>query len=138
MKAPPKEGQPDTFHGAVGKYTMTVTATPQEVSVGDPISLNLTIRGTGRMDSLQAPRLASQESLTANFRVPGEELAGTVSGMVKEFSQTIREAQQRDKHPSDTIQLLRSTGGAVRHAQERFHSAQSEGIDAVSAVADCH
>jgi hypothetical protein len=69
---------------------MIVAATPTEVSVGDPITLTLTIRGTGRMDLLQAPLLAGQETLTADFRVPDDELAGTLSGMVKTFNQVIR------------------------------------------------
>lgn len=90
VKALPREGRPDSFRGAVGKYTMTVRATPTEVDIGDPITLTLTIRGGDRMDLLQAPLLANQESLAVDFRVPAEELAGTVSGMVKEFSQTIR------------------------------------------------
>ncbi len=90
VHALPAAGQPESFRGAVGKYTMIVAATPTEVSIGDPISLTLTVRGTGRMDLLQAPRLAEQDSLTADFRVPDEELAGVISGMVKTFTQTIR------------------------------------------------
>jgi hypothetical protein len=90
VKTPPSEGRPDGFRGAVGKYTMSVTANPTEVNVGDPITLTVTIRGTGRMDWLQAPVLASQERLAAEFQVPNEELAGTVDGMVKRFSQAIR------------------------------------------------
>jgi len=90
VKTPPSEGRPEVFRGAVGQYTMAVTATPNEVYVGDPIALTLTIRGTGRMDLLQAPLLVSQESLTVDFRVPDEELAGTVSGETKQFTQTIR------------------------------------------------
>ena len=90
VKGPPTDGRPDTFRGAVGEYTMTITATPMEVSVGDPITLFLRISGTGRMDLLQPPLLAEQESLTVDFRVPHEDLAGTVQGTVKEFRQTIR------------------------------------------------
>jgi hypothetical protein len=95
VRAPPPEGRPDAFRGAVGSYTMTVTAAPTEVSVGDPITLTLAIRGTGRMDVLSPPLLANQESLTTDFRVPDEELAGTVSGKVKEFSQNIRAKHDR-------------------------------------------
>jgi hypothetical protein len=90
VKAPPAEDQPDSFRGAVGTYTFSVSATPAEVSVGDPIILTLAIRGTGRMDWLLAPRLARQEQLTADFHIPDTDLAGTVTGMAKEFRQTIR------------------------------------------------
>jgi len=90
VKALPQEGRPDSFRGAVGQYTMTLKAAPTDIDVGDPITLTLTIRGTGRMDSLQAPLLASQKSLTADFRVAAEEAAGTVTKKVKVFNQTIR------------------------------------------------
>ncbi|MEE9294912.1 MAG: BatD family protein [Phycisphaerae bacterium] len=90
VQAPPSEGQPYSFNGAVGQYIMSVTAVPTQVSVGDPITLTLTIRGTGRLEQLRAPSLADQEALTADFRVPHEPLAGTVSGGVKKFSQSIR------------------------------------------------
>ncbi|MBU0618347.1 MAG: BatD family protein [Planctomycetes bacterium] len=90
VKAPPAEGQPDSFRGAMGTYTMSMTAAPTKVSVGDPITLTMTIRGTGRMDWLQAPLLARQEQLTADFQVPETEPAGTVNGMAKEFTHVIR------------------------------------------------
>lgn len=90
IKAPPLDGQPADFRGAVGKYSMAVSAAPTEVSVGDPITVTLSIRGTGRLDLLQAPPLVSQETLQADFRVPDEPLAGVVQDGVKTFSQTIR------------------------------------------------
>lgn len=122
VKPPPREGQPDGFRGAVGKYAMTVSATPTEVSVGDPITLTLTIRGTGRMDTLQAPRLARQESLTADFRVPDEELAGVVDGMVKRFSPTIRA-----KHDSVT-QIPPVEFGYFDPQEERYVTLKSTPI----------
>ncbi len=90
VKAPPEADQPAGYRGAVGKYSIATTASPTEVSVGDPIALTLMIRGTGRMDSLQAPSLAKQESLREDFRVPEEDLAGRVNGPSKSFSLTIR------------------------------------------------
>ncbi len=86
----PTQARPDSFQGAVGQYTMVVTAEPTEVRVGDPIVLSLVVRGIGRLDTLHAPLLARQEPLTSDFRVPDEELAGIVSGAAKKFSQTIR------------------------------------------------
>jgi len=90
VKSPPTEGQPAIYRGAVGQYTMEVSAAPTEVAVGDPITLNIAIRGTGRLDMLQPPPLAEQEALAADFRVPNESLAGEVVGGVKKFSQSIR------------------------------------------------
>jgi hypothetical protein len=90
VKAPPAEGRPAIYRGAVGKYSMEVTAAPTEVAVGDPITVNIAIRGTGRLELLQPPPLTEQPELTANFRVPDEKLAGTIENGVKKFSQSIR------------------------------------------------
>ena len=90
VESPPLEGQPPIYRGAVGKYSMEVTAAPTEVAVGDPITLNIAIRGTGRLELLQPPPLTEQPQLTADFRVPDETLAGVVENGVKRFSQSIR------------------------------------------------
>ncbi len=90
VKPLPMDDRPDGFRGAVGRYAFAVTAAPAEMSVGDPITLRLAIRGTGRLEPLQAPLLARQESLTEHFRVPDEELAGIVERGTKVFTQSIR------------------------------------------------
>ena len=95
VKAPPAQGQPKSYRGALGEYMMTVAATPTAVTVGDPVVLELTIWGQGRLEVVQAPLLANQESLTADFRVSAEDLTGVVSGDAKEFHQIIRPKHDR-------------------------------------------
>jgi len=51
----PTEGRPADFNGAVGHYTMTVTAGPTNVAVGDPITVHVQISGRGALDSLTLP-----------------------------------------------------------------------------------
>jgi hypothetical protein len=51
----PTEGRPTDFNGAVGHYTMTVTAGPTNVAVGDPITVRIQISGRGALDSLTLP-----------------------------------------------------------------------------------
>jgi len=46
----PDENRPDDFSGAVGQFNLTVTATPTKVIVGEPITLSMTIEGTGNFD----------------------------------------------------------------------------------------
>ncbi len=87
---PPTEGRPAGYRDAVGQFNFDVSAAPTEVSVGDPITLTLTVRGRGRFETLRAPTLSDQESLVENFRVPNEELPGVVEGNTKKFRQTIR------------------------------------------------
>jgi len=90
VKGLPAEGRPADFNGAIGVYTIRAYAKPTEVPVGDPITLNLEIRGSGSLERLSAPKLDQVEALKKDFEVSGESLAGTVEGDHKVFSQTIR------------------------------------------------
>jgi len=90
VKAIPTEGRPAFYRGAVGRYEISASAKPTEVAVGDPITVTLTITGTGRLDLLQPPPLPELEELTHDFKVPTDPLAGEVQGNRKQFAQSIR------------------------------------------------
>jgi hypothetical protein len=51
----PAEGVPPNFNGAVGDYSMNVTAGPTNVAVGDPITVRVQISGRGALDALTLP-----------------------------------------------------------------------------------
>jgi hypothetical protein len=51
----PSENLPPGFNGAVGTYTMSVTAGPTNVVAGDPVTLHVQISGHGALDSLVLP-----------------------------------------------------------------------------------
>ena len=51
----PTEGALPNFNGAVGDYTMNVTAGPTNVAVGDPITVRVQISGRGALDALTLP-----------------------------------------------------------------------------------
>jgi hypothetical protein len=51
----PAENAPANFNGAIGDYTMTVTAGPTNVAVGDPITVRVQISGRGALDALTLP-----------------------------------------------------------------------------------
>ncbi len=55
----PAEGKPANFSGAVGEFQMTATATPTDLTVGDPISVELAVTGAGNFDALTTPSLVS-------------------------------------------------------------------------------
>lgn len=90
IKRVPFQGRPPEFSGAVGKFSISTTATPTRVPVGDPITLTLVIRGDVPLDRLRAPRLEHVEALTKDFEISGESLAGELKRGRKVFSQTIR------------------------------------------------
>jgi hypothetical protein len=54
----PTEKVPANFSGAVGKFTMTVSAGPTNVAVGDPITVRVQISGRGGLDSILLPEQA--------------------------------------------------------------------------------
>lgn len=86
----PDNGRPPNFTGAVGTFELIVTASPTSVRVGDPIKLQIDIRGDGLIETLPPPNLAADPRLTQSFRVPDEELPGEASGSRKRFTATIR------------------------------------------------
>jgi hypothetical protein len=51
----PKEGAPPDFNGAIGRFTMNMTAGPTNVSAGDPITVRVQITGRGSLDALSLP-----------------------------------------------------------------------------------
>lgn len=51
----PTENVPADFNGAIGNFTMTATAGPTNVSVGDPITVRVQISGRGALDALTLP-----------------------------------------------------------------------------------
>ncbi len=53
----PVDGRPVGFSGAVGQFTLRVNAKPDQVSVGDPVTLKVEIQGVGNMDAVKAPAL---------------------------------------------------------------------------------
>jgi hypothetical protein len=94
VKAPPREGRPPSFTGAVGRFDIDVSAKPTDVAVGDPVTLTMTITdrtpaGT-RLEGLRPPNLDEVPGMSERFRIPADPLAGVVEGRRKTFTQTIR------------------------------------------------
>jgi len=51
----PVENAPADFNGAVGNYTLNVSAGPTNVATGDPITVRVEISGRGALESLTLP-----------------------------------------------------------------------------------
>ena len=86
----PSEGRPAGFSGHVGEYSVEATASPVDVSVGDPITLNILVGGPEYLEHVSLPPLDRQRQLAGDFRIPSEMAAGRVTGGGKLFTQTIR------------------------------------------------
>ncbi len=80
----PETGRPEHFSGAVGAFALEVHASPRDLSVGDPITVHMSVSGTGSLVEADAPTFVQ----TDGFRVY-EPLAGKVQGSTKSFEQVL-------------------------------------------------
>ncbi len=60
----PTENVPPNFNGAIGEYTMAVTAGPTNVAVGDPITVRIQISGRGDLGALTLPEQPAWHDFT--------------------------------------------------------------------------
>lgn len=58
VKPLPQVGRPESFSGAVGQYSLNVSAKPTALKVGEPITLTMTVKGQGNIDAVTIPRIA--------------------------------------------------------------------------------
>ncbi|MBP9855254.1 MAG: protein BatD [Candidatus Omnitrophica bacterium] len=61
VKELPLVGKPSDFSGAVGNFTYTVSASPTDVQVGDPITLKMKIEGQGNLKAVEFPKIDDEE-----------------------------------------------------------------------------
>ena len=95
--AVPVEGRPESFAGAVGRgYSLEVSVDRSVVQVGDPITLTLTLRGEGNLETAGLPPLSAKGLLDpAQFRVPAGDLPGKFEGDAKRFTAVVRVQDER-------------------------------------------
>lgn len=55
----PVENKPANFSGAVGNFTLSMTAGPTNVAVGDPITVKVQLSGRGPIETLSLPEQTS-------------------------------------------------------------------------------
>ncbi len=64
----PEEGKPANFPGAVGKYDFDMTVSPNQVKVGDPITVRMKVTGDGNLKAINMP--AFKDSADFKFYDP--------------------------------------------------------------------
>ncbi|MBW2142804.1 MAG: protein BatD [Deltaproteobacteria bacterium] len=90
----PEKGRSWNFAGHVGEYRIKASANPVEVSVGDPITLTITLSGPDYLKHVTLPPLNQQPRLAGDFKIPKERATAVVSSKSKIFTQTIRALNQ--------------------------------------------
>jgi hypothetical protein len=86
----PSENVPETFAGAVGSYTLSFSAGPTNLAVGDPLTVRAQIRGRGLLDAVSLPpqpQWRDFKAYDANSKVESDDPLG-LSG-TKTFEQVI-------------------------------------------------
>ncbi len=53
----PEQGKPQGFSGAIGDFRLKVSASPLELSLGDPVTLNMVVSGVGNFARVGAPQM---------------------------------------------------------------------------------
>lgn len=69
VKDVPLAGRPETFTGAVGDFTFHADLTPRQAKVGEPMTLTLTLRGDGLLETAGAPNLEAVPAVAESFKV---------------------------------------------------------------------
>ena len=90
IQAMPDTGKPAEFYGLVGHYTISASATPTKVSVGDPITLTIRIGGSPYLKPVQWPQLEKMPGLGDKFKIPSEKASPVIENGEKLFTQTVR------------------------------------------------
>jgi hypothetical protein len=87
----PEEGKPAGFSGAVGRFTLQVSAAPTEVTAGDPITLRMMLNGSGNVAEAAPPQLVNTDGFRTYETQPGKaEGGGPGSATVaKSFEQVL-------------------------------------------------
>jgi len=104
----PTAGRPADFTGAVGNFTLDVTASPTEVRAGDPITVRISLRGDGHLGKLQPPAYAAG----SGFKVYDPQLAQGEGDLTRVYEQVvIPEHADIDALPPLSFSFFQPTSG---------------------------
>ena len=84
VKGPPLKNRPSSFQGALGRYTMRISAKPDRVEQGQPVTLTIAIRGTP-LEGVAGPDLGMHPELASRFDFTRSELVGDIERNTKTF-----------------------------------------------------
>lgn len=91
----PEQGRPSSFSGAVGEgFEISVSANRTVVRTGDPITLDIQLRGDVDIDSLSLPDLSVAGLDSGKFRLPGEVPPARINAGAKQYKVQVRVADE--------------------------------------------
>ena len=69
VKDVPLDGRPDSYIGAVGNFEVSAALAPTAASVGDPMTLTVTLTGQGTLAESRPPEISSLPEVADAFRM---------------------------------------------------------------------
>ena len=94
------EGAPEGFENAVGNFRLSASTAVTDVQEGDPIAIDLTVSGSGNLDTLRPPQLtnsASWKIYSTTTEQRGDERRQLSGNVV--FHQSIRALEMKSEIP---------------------------------------
>ena len=88
----PEAGKPADFSGAVGTFDFEVKAAPLDVAAGDPVTVTLTMRGTGSLENVTPPTIPAGDGLrvvSAAANQPGSQPAAAANVAERTYEQVV-------------------------------------------------
>jgi len=61
----PEDAKPESFSGAVGKFSVIADVKPTDVKVGDGVTITMTVHGEGELEAATAPLAQGSDALRA-------------------------------------------------------------------------
>jgi hypothetical protein len=91
---PPEEGRPACYTGAIGTdLSLDAAVDAQTCTVGDPLTLTLSLKGNVRLENVQPPVLGAQTNLTRFFRVYDDTVRPVKREGSRDYVYTVRPIQ---------------------------------------------
>lgn len=88
----PLDSRPDSWIGVIGDLDVETEIIPATARVGEPLTLKLTLTGTGSLKDAFPPNLSTDENISKQFRIYEPTSKPTRSGRVFTYSIRAKEA----------------------------------------------
>jgi len=86
--APPADGQPSGFDGAIGKFQISATAPTNPIHAGDPLTLKIHVTGEGNFSRVKAPHMTDPKGWKT-YPAKSHIVKNRAGDSIKIFEQTI-------------------------------------------------
>ena len=86
----PTENRPLEFNGIFGAFDLSVSATPTEIQVGDPATVQIDVSNHPFLETITLPQLSELTGFKGLFDIPAARAPGLIRNGVRTYRQTVR------------------------------------------------